>query len=273
MPYSESVYLDCVSPDGTVGFVTRLAIHPDEGATWLWLHAFLPGRRAFGYNREDLPASAPSRGDGVYEVVAAPARARFARTTAGSEIAVEVPAHAGHTVPAVDGDHRLVLRAGFEPSGVTGSNLPGRTEQLGMVTASIQVDGETHELAARGQFHEQHQDGPRFTQPFTYGTLRGDGGGGVFLVGRLRSGGFFRAGDEVLRAESVALDSPGDNRAIRLSMEGGSELAGDLQRTWHYEVPIHGHLRTSSIVTGTLGGVAVSGCVNDWTPPEPAATD
>src|SRR4051812_7827966 len=174
MPYSESVYLDCVTPDGATGFVTRLALHPDEACSWLWLHVFLEGQ-AYGFNRQDLPAAPPSAGTGRY---ALPDRARFERTGERATVEVEGPALDGASVAAGDGPHRVRLEASFEATAAAGSNGPGRTERLGLVEASVTVDGTPHHISGRGQFHEQHQDAPRFTVPFTYCTLRGDEAGG-----------------------------------------------------------------------------------------------
>jgi hypothetical protein len=41
----------------------------------------------------------------------------------------------------------------------------------------------------------------------------------------------------------------------------------ELSRTHHYLLPINGHDRQSSLVVATSGAHALSGCVNDWSPP------
>lgn len=263
--YSESVYLDCVAPDGRTAFVTRLALHPDVGGSWLWTHLFLPDGRAFAYNRQDLSPAPPGAPSGLYALPGG--EGRFERRKDGAVVHIDIRAHGGVSAPEGDGGHRLILDAQFAAVGGSGSNLPGRSERLGRVDAVAVVDGEELRLSGLGQFHEQHQDGPRFTVPFTYGSLRGDGVGAVFLVGPRRSGGFLVTGGTVRTAGRVGIEPPAHHRALRMTMDDGV-VAGEITRTWDYQVPINGRMRTSSVVTGVLDGRPVSGCVNDW---EPAA--
>lgn len=265
MGYSESVYLDCVSLDGLTGMVTRLALHPEEGCCWLWAHVFLPGGQAYSYNRQDLPMGELGARSGDYRGPA-PLWARFVRNGDRADVKVAVPAHPGPSAPEDNGSFPLSIEASFTPTGASGSNLPGRTERLGQVEATIEVGGERIALSGHGQFHEQHQEAPRFSVPFTYGTLRGEATGAVFLIGPQRSGGFVVQGATQRPASAVAMGPPGTRRSLRVATADGGELFGELTATWRYVLPINGRGRSSSIVSGFLGDKAVSGCVNDWIP-------
>ena len=255
--WSESVYLDVVSADGKLAVVTRLARHVDEGVAWLWLHAF--GIADLAFVRDDLPCDAARTEDddqgARYVIDGEDVRAAFVRSgpkdmPTGATVAVRVPG--------------AIFEASFTPTGAAGSNLPGRSEVLGVVDASITTAEGTARLAARGQFHEQHQDAPRFTVPFTYGTLRGDGLGMVALITPGRSGGFVSRHDEIVRATSAAISPAGPSRRLVLSLERGGELEVDVRSTYDYELPINGRPRRSAIVHGRVGSIDVSGCINDW---------
>lgn len=264
MTWSESVYLDAVTADGTTGFVTRLARHTDDGVAWLWLHAFLPDDDGVASVRDDLPCDAGRTVDDgrgvVYGLDTGDVSARFERRGPKD-------APTGATVGVrIGGPSPVTLEATFTPSGATGSNLPGRTEVLGDVEATLTTARRAYELGARGQYHEQHQDAPRFTVPFTYGTLRGERLGLVFLIGAARSGGFVRRGDAIELATSVSIDPVGESRSLRFALESGDQLELELRRTHHYLVPIAGRDRESSLVHAVTGADELSGCVNDWQP-------
>lgn len=83
MSWSESVYLDAVSPDGRTGFVTRLARHVDGGRTWLWAHGFDVDGPTVAFVRDDLPCDGDRTVDDdasvVYSVEAEGVSARFER--------------------------------------------------------------------------------------------------------------------------------------------------------------------------------------------------
>jgi hypothetical protein len=264
MSWSESVYLDAVSADGTTGFVTRLARHVDDGTTWLWVHGFDAAGPTVAFVRDDLPChGGPTVDDGtavVYAVEADGVTARFERV-GPKDAPTGATVHVRLVTPSL-----VTLEATFAPGGVAGSNLPGRTEALGLVDATLATPHGTRVLRARGQLHEQHQDTPRFTVPFTYGTVRGDDLGFVFLIGPLRSGGFVRRGASIERATSAVIDPVGDHRTLRLELEHGDTFSVELERTRHYVLPISGRDRESSFVHAIVAGTDLSGCVNDWRP-------
>ena len=263
MTWSESAYLDGVSADGRTGFVTRLARNPDDGTSWLWLHLFTPAGMQVAIVRDDLPCGPQRAADdgssAVYAVDAPGVSARFERS--GPK---EAPTAAAVRVE-VDGTS---LDARFTPTATAGSNLPGRTEVLGRVAATVTTPSSATVIEAGSQLHEQHQDAPRFTVPFTYGTLRGEHLGIVFLIGPVRSGGFVVRDDGIHHVTNVEIEPVGSMRALRLALEGGGAMDVEVQRTHHYLLGINGHDRESSLVRARAGSESLSGCVNDWQPEE-----
>lgn len=259
---TESVYLDVVSPDGRTGFVARLARHVDEGVGWLWLHVFTDGA-IFAFARDDLPlAGRPTveTGEGaVYELESDVGSAIFAR-------AGDPTAPSGATVTVKLPSKGVRLEATFTPTGHAGSNLPGRTEVLGRVDATVVTATGEHRMIGLGQFHEQHQTTPRFRVPFTYGTLRGERLGLVFLVGPRASTAFVRDDDGVAVATAVRIEPVGGERTLELDVGRKDPLRLQLTRTHHYLLPIGGHPRESSLVVASTGPETLSGCVNDWEP-------
>jgi hypothetical protein len=273
--WTESVYLDCVTPNGVSGFVARLARHVDEGTSWLWAHAFLPGG-VVAYHDQALPCPGGRTdvegADPVY-ALAGPPRASFRRhgpreAMAGAEVTVEVRGHRDPYAPAGAGDTPLRLDASFTPVRAAGGTLPGRTEVLGRVTGRISIggEGEEHPVEGWAQWHEQHQTGPRFTVPFTYTTLRGDGAGAVLVRGPVRSGGLLWRGREPETVVEADVGPPADTRALVLRLADGATVSGTLSTAHRYAVEINGHPRPGTLVAGELDGAAVTGCVNDWTP-------
>ena len=275
MSWSESVYLDCVSPDGRSGFIARLARHTDEGRSWLWTHVFTDDA-SFSYNRIDLPcgpaATEAGEDQAVYALEGDPAawfsREGSAAAPSAATVDVTCSAHRGLTAPETEGEVTVHLAASFTPDGTSGSNLAGRTESLGAVKGEVEAGGRVFHFEGRGHFHEQHQDSPRFAVPFTYGTLRGEEGGMVFVIGPRASGGFLRAGGETVLIADVSVTPVGPERDLRFRLPGREERALRLTRTHHYLLPVVGHPRESSVVTANGPDLpALSGCVNDWSPP------
>ena len=173
--WSESVYLDCVSADGETGFVVRLCRYPTEGTAWLWAHVFLPGE-TYAYTDHYLPCTpdvSPVDGEKVvyrldHEADMSMTRAgpRMAPTAAG--VSISAMAHLSPHPPHGAGKHEVHLVATFAPLGASGTTVPGRVELLGEVRVSADVDGEELKFTGFGQWHEQHQEQPRFLRPFTY---------------------------------------------------------------------------------------------------------
>ncbi|HSL57667.1 MAG TPA: hypothetical protein VK866_07490 [Acidimicrobiales bacterium] len=254
MAWTESRYLDVVSDDGLAAVITRLAHHPAEGVWWLWAHVLTPEGCA-GFVDNALPDPLP-----------ADVTASFEGDERTAAVEVAVLGHAGATVPQGAGDLPLRVSARFEATGDAGGTLPGRTEVLGAVRAQVTVGDRSVEIVGRGQWHRQEQDTPRFTQAFTYGTVRGDGLGAVLVAAGGPGGALVVDHGSVTRASGARIDPPGDDRAVALSFDDGRRIDGRLRATYRYTLPLPTGPRPGSVVVGELGGVAVSGCVNDFRP-------
>jgi hypothetical protein len=273
--WSESVYLDAVSRDGNHGFVIRLGRYPSLRTAWVWAHVFTPDG-CVSFN-DDSVSCTPVRvavGDADVTYTDADGMSSFTRAGPRGAIvegraSVRVDAHPGAVAPRGRGPVPLTIDATFSPHGVLpgAGNLTGRTEEHGTVSVRASWPGGGLALEALGQWHEQHQDTPRFRVPFTYITVRGDDASLVAIVGPRASGGILRQRGEGMRATEVRISPPGGERTLECALEDGTVITGALGRTYTYAVPIDGRPRPGTLVTGSLDGASVSGCVNDWSAP------
>lgn len=268
--WSESVYLDCVSSDGQTGFVARLCRYPTESTGWLWLHLFEPGR-VYAYTDHYLPCSGAvtrvDEADVEYRLgfgsEAVLRRSGAREHPSGATIEVSVQAHQGPHPGHGPGSHAVTLRASFEPLSASGTSVAGRIELLGRVSAAASIDGRELALSGFGQWHEQHQEQPRFLRPFTYATLRGERLAFVVTRGPLRATGYARRDGKVVPVTGFDIEPRGEVRHMRLELADGSILEGDARRTHDYSVPIYEMRRPGSVVVAEAGGEALSGCIND----------
>ncbi len=268
--WSESVYLDCVSADGETGFVVRLCRYPTERTAWLWAHVFLPGK-VYAYTDHYLPCDGqvtPVDSDRV--VYRLESDADMSMTRAGRR---ESPSAASVSISAMpheeahpehgEGGHELNLVATFEPLGASGTTVPGRVELLGRVKVSADLDGAELKFEGLGQWHEQHQEQPRFLRPFTYCTLRGDHLAFVVTRGPLRATGYVRRDGVNTPVTGFDIDPRGPRRSFRLELADGSELRGEARTTHGYSVPIYDTRRPGTLVVAEVEGEHLSGCIND----------
>lgn len=269
---SEAVYADCVSDDGRQGFIVRLCRYPEAGFAWVWCHLFVEGR-IYAYSEHTLecgerltdPAADPT--DYALEWPAGTVRlerhgdrAAPARCT----ITARCAAHEARHPPHGTGSVAARIDATFRPSSRTVSNLAGRTEALGTLQATAMVDERTISFSARGQFHEQVQTAPRFTTPFTYLTLRGPDIGFIGIRLRKRGRGFLMRPDATTEIVRIGLSPPGSMRRLQLEDPAGTTTVGELVTTYDYSIPVFDGYRPGTLVTGTLDGRPVSGCINDY---------
>lgn len=281
--FTESALLDMVSDDGSSGFMLRIARHVDQGVSWLWLVTY--GEGGFhGFVDDTLPCpNVRTIDDGhatSYEVevpsthglTARLSRTGSAEVVTGGSCDIQVFGHATTEVPRGAGVVRMALEAEFRPMFErAGSNLPGRTESIVWVDATLGVGDSTYRLSGRGQFHEQLQDAPRFDTPFTYISLRGEHAAMVGIRGP-RAGGVVLQGLDGPRGFGDFEIDPLDmaelysTRKFRAGMGQASptRVIGSITPTLRYTVPILGGRRPSAIVLGDLNGETVSGFVNDW---------
>ncbi|MEZ5560255.1 MAG: hypothetical protein R3E86_17135 [Pseudomonadales bacterium] len=269
---SEAVYADAVSENGDAGVIVRLCRYPALGTAWVWGHLFRDGA-VYGYTHHELPCSSDET-----EVGADLARYHLSRPGMQIELvrrgpllepehgsaSARLPLHRGNHPPHGPGEHPGEVTLDFSPDARPVSNLPGRNEMLGRVTATISIDGERRSVTWRGHFHEQVQSAPRFTAPFTYLTLRGDGLGLIAIrVARGTLGQLIRDG-RATQIGALRLAPPGRTRRLALTLADGTPLEGWLETTYDYSVPVFDTHRPGTLVRGELGGVSLSGCVNDY---------
>lgn len=281
---SEAVYLDAVDADAGNAIVVRTCRYPTLGTQWVWLHLFSEGvLRAFTAHALPCPdgmtdltqvtaryefRDAPGMRHIVFErqgPIAAPrvAQARFAldctQALAHPQEAARfaAPAHG-------PGPCRIEGEIAFTAQAAPVSNRDGRHEMLGQATVALSIDGLPHGFTARAHFHEQEQDDPRFTLPFSYATLRSPQRGFVFIRGMRGVRGQFVEGTRSTPIVHVDLERPATRRAIELALEDGRTFAGVLDARCRYEVPIFDVPRPGSFATLVLDGESFSGCVNDY---------
>lgn len=181
-----------------------------------------------------------------------------------ARIHASVLAHLDLHPPHGPGAHPLEITATFTPLGSSGTSVPGRIELLGEVTARFDVDGRTVEVGGFGQWHEQHQEQPRFLRPFTYVTLRGERLAFVLTRGPLRATGYLRRDGVISAVTGFDIDPRGPRRAFRLELADGSELQGEALTTHDYSVPIYDTRRPGTLVVAEVDGERLSGCINDF---------
>lgn len=269
---SEAVYADCVSDDGRQGFVVRLCRYPEAGFAWMWFHLFVDNR-IYAYTEHtlacdggltDLAANHTS-----YALDWPSGSVRFLRSGDRSapgecSLTAQCTAHEAAHPPHGPGPIQVHIDASFRPSSRAVSNLAGRTEVLGVTSASAVVNGRAISLSGHGQFHEQVQTAPRFTTPFTYLTLRGPDLGFIGLRLRGRSRGFLLRPSAVTEIVHIGLSPPGSIRRVALRDSSGGQCTGELITTHDYSVPVFDGFRPGTLVSGMLEGQRLSGCVNDY---------
>lgn len=281
--WSESVALFVTTPDAASAVSIRLCRYPSAGTEWLWVHAFTPGG-AWAYNVDHLPC-----GDDVTDVDAGDVsyRAGGAELTrlgprdgpTGGAIDVEVAAHRGPEAPDSEGAVPIRISGTFTPAMSAGATLPGRSELLGDARVRVQVGEDVFTVDGHAQFHEQHQENPRFVVPFTYASLRGPDLSLIALIGPRASGGFGRRREESAAAAAASASVPataqrysaaripepeGGRHPIELELEGGGRVAGEATVVHSLIIPIYGRPWWGTLVTATVDGASLSGSVNRW---------
>lgn len=272
---SESVVITLCSADAATGLVARLCRYPAAGVAWAWLHGWLPDGTTFGYVDDTLPCDGAvtdtDADDLGYALVTDAASMTLARTgsretPASARLSAVVPAHPTDSAPLGPGPRTVEVTASLDLGTAAGSTLPGRSEVHGEGSASVVVDGVAHQLAGAGQWHEQHQDVPRFRVPFTYAMLAGNGCGAVLLGGPRGSGGFVRIGDDTRQVTAFALGEPGPTRSLELTFAGGDSVATAVTTAHRYTLPLYRKPWNGSRVTVDIAGHRLAGSLNWFTP-------
>lgn len=258
MPQTWSAYADVVSADGARALIIRVSHDPEVDRAEIWVHAFIDGQ-LFGHMSAHPcpPIAAQTSGD---------ERAQVCLDLAGRQMSARVLVSQSERSVFGEGSIPLTVNMQWAAAGQHGSNLRGRDERLVRVMAAVRLDGQATEVAGWGHLHTQLQEQPRFAVPFTYLSLRGDEIGFVgLLAGKLKRG-FGTLRGERLSAMEFKLDPPAASRQLLIHTPSG-DFEGDLACTYRYWIPMGGSWRDGSIVAGALGGLPVSGVINDYAGP------
>ena len=269
--WSESVYADCVSPDGKTGFMLRLGRYPDQNTSWLWAFAFLPDR-TYGYNDHYLPCPGDAlpveEPDLSYELIG-DAQAVFQRKgsrdkPAGARVSVSVNVTGDVRVPHGPGSEPMIVEADFLTRHMPWRINPYRSEWIGDVEGTIAISGNLISVKGLGHWHEQHQKAPRFQIPFVYLSLRGEDLTFVGTATEPNDLGYLVSEGETKKIRKIEIAPPAESRNIRLTLKDNATLEGVIKTVHHYSVPIYRLRRPGTLVTARFGGGRLSGCVNDW---------
>jgi hypothetical protein len=269
---SEAVYLDGVTDDGRAGFIVRLCRYPHAGFAWAWGHVFMDGQ-TYAFTNHELSCEPEETDPGLdptrYVLTWPGGETRFTRTGTSqsprsAELSSTFRAHAARHAPHGDGAHSCGVEARFRASADAVSNRSGRSEVLGTTTFTLSIGKTRFEFNGRGQYHEQIQSDPRFTSPFSYLTLRGPDLGLIAIRGPLGARGHLLRTNGLTEIGRIELTPPGSMRTFVLHGRDGVPIRGRLETKCDYSIPVFDTYRPGTLVAGDIGGVPVSGCVNDF---------
>jgi len=269
--WSESVYADCVTPDGATGLMLRLCRYPTKRTSWLWAFAFLPGK-IYGYNDHYLPcaeeATDVEKADITYEQHQGASAVFHRKGTRdnpnGAHVLIEVRAHQGPSAPYGQGSVPLKIDMEITPYRRPWRMNRYRSEWVAGVEAKCQAGGSRFEVKGFGHWHEQHQKASRFMAPFTYISLRGEDLALIASFTENDDRGHVVGSAEPVKIVKIDIDPPADDRAVSLKLENESRLKGTISTVHRYSVPIYSGRRPGTLVTAQIDDHHLSGCVNDW---------
>lgn len=282
--WSESVALDYLSDDGSVGFAARLCLYPDREAAWLWLFVF-DGERTLAFVDNHLGAP-PARHDALDEEISYDLGERQPTTRASfSRGASEGAFHGVVRLAALlhdsadpqegPGDLPLELEARFDADHEAEAPTSGRREVFGHVSTNLALgEGDSRAWSGSGKWHEQHQEQPRWTVPFSYLAVQqmppaGDGDTSLLAVtSPAGTYGFLRRAGGVRRVVAFDIEPPTDVRHFRLELDDSAShtsLEGGAERLRRFSVPIYSARREGSHVQVRLDDRLLLGALNDWT--------
>jgi len=264
---SEATYLDAVSDDAQSGFIARLCRFPEQKIAWAWVHIFHEGTIHSYTNHEVICDEVQT--DETSDVVCYRADSfQFDRTgprLTPRQVTLQLSAR---VKTGVDNSHGpgalpMQLEAEFEGGLKAVQSMPGRSEVLGTTKAVVRLDQRHINLKARGHFHEQIQTHPRFNQPFTYGTLRGDDCGLILVRSQRGATGTLILGDNAELITKIRMEAPARTRKFELELTSGKVVDGISRTTYQFLLPIFNMKRHGTLVTLELDGRQLSGCIND----------
>lgn len=267
---SESVHSGVSSQDGAQRLTMRLCRYPALGLSWLWIHArienvfysFVDHLAPCTNEPVNVEANSVRYADAGSALVFHREGRAGAPTAAGAEGVCRALASATSRFGAQDTP--LAARIRFSPERLYAGLNRGRTEVFGRGEADIELGGRTYRFSGPAQFHEQGQTQPRFTAPFCYATLWGDGAASTLLISRGRREGYLLEGDRTVNVTSVSIAPRAPRRALVVSLADGRRLEGEAVVRQAYTIPITGQIWRGHMVDVELGGRTYRGHVNDF---------
>lgn len=265
---SDSVHSGVSSEDGLKRLTVRLCRYPELGLAWIWVHARTP-EGVWSYVDHLSPArdEAPFSGGRLY---ADDARTLVfeRRGEAGKPTSVKISGRCMARKTATSafgkGDQPLELSIAFSPERSYSGLNKGRTEVFGRSKATMTINGHVVEIEGPAQFHEQGQTNPRFTAPFCYMTLWGQGAASTMLIAPKRRDGYLLEGDGATEVTNVTVDAPAMQRRLQVTLADGRMLEGEAKVIQSYTVPIVGTTWRGHMVNVTLGDRSYRGHINDF---------
>lgn len=272
--WSESVALTYLSDDGGFGFDVRLCRYPDVDSVWVWLAVhrgeqtwsyddnYLPGTRG----RQELESGAVHYATGEGAPTVRFERVGSFRSLRSATLVADVLAHRGGEVPQGEGDVSVHIAAELRPLHDVQRAAGGRNEVFGELSAEVRVGSEETEVSGIGKWHEQHQEAPRWTVPFTYLAVAGGEASLLAVRSPARTYGFLRRGGQVRRVTGFEIDGPAADRAFHVELEDGRAASGSAHRLRSWSVPIYTDRRPATHVEVSLDGDRLLGSLNDYVP-------
>ncbi|MFW9867767.1 MAG: hypothetical protein ACFFEN_16865 [Candidatus Thorarchaeota archaeon] len=268
---SESVYADCVSPNGRNAVIVRLCRYPEQSISWLWIYCFLT-QGTYGYNNNYLPSSKNislvEEPDIIYRQ-SGQEEAIFRRngprdSPIGAHITVNVRGHKGSKNPQNPGPHKIQIEGDFKPKYKPWKMNRYRTEWLSTAKIVVNIDDNHTKFDGYGHWHEQHQIAPRWKTRFTYLSLRGKELSLIGTATEPNDSGFIVKSSKRVKINKIKIDPPSEVRNINIKLDDYSSLEGKIHTAHKYWVPVYSRWLEGTIVRAEIGKVKLTGCVNDW---------
>lgn len=260
--YSESVQVSLADPSGRNFLSVRLCQYPDANIAWIWAAVFVDGRFWKYQNNaahwSGTPSVSPEGRHAEYLADTGTTRIQYIRE--GSRLS---PAH-GKMVFTSPEEGGISLEVAFDPAGQFAGLIPGRTEVFGRATAMVRLGGQDVSFAGPGQWHEQQQTDPRFTTPFVYASLWGDGVYSTLLQTPEGSGGYLIRNGRVDLFSAAAFGPPAFEREVRLTGRDGPGAELRLEEVKSYYLDIYGKRWRGAFVKSDFLGTRVCGFANTW---------
>lgn len=259
---SESVMLSVSDEHVGVHFTARLCRYPAYRVAWLWTHVKTPDG-FFAYVDHAAPCTEDETPIGnMAHYADAAGVLRFSREGASED------ARAAHLAARVSSRESGVVEAdlAFRPALMRAGLLEGRVEAFGPIEGDLRVNGRAFRIRGVGQFHEQRQTEARFTTPFAFASLWGEGVGVTLLQIPEDSGGYILQQGASTRTGRVRIAPPSANRTLRIDFGANDAMEGHAVIETAYTIPLYGQTWHGAFVTAELGGHRLRGSLNDWRP-------